>query len=158
MDITGVTFNFTKKVIYEGETASPEKPADGDRENKPKAAGDKKEEGGGDGKDKESISAFAYDMIKTGVQQTVSAVMSNVSGSPTLQIQLQAAQQVGGKIIAYTAAIASQNWAALGAMAISDTISFASKQAAYERDKAWSDYDLDQYRERRGYSTIRSRR
>lgn len=96
-------------------------------------------------------------MIKTGVQQTLSAVMSNVSGSPTLQIQIQAAQQVGGKIIAYTAAIASQNWAALATMAISDTISFASKQAAYERDKAWSGYDLDQYRERRGYSTLRNR-
>ena len=158
MDITGATFNFTKKVTDEGETASPEKPVDGDRENKPKAAGDKKKKGNGDGKDKESIGAFAYDMIKTGVQQTLSAVMSNVSGSPTLQIQLQAAQQVGGKIIAYTAAIASQNWAALATMAISDTISFASKQAAYERDKAWSDYDLDQYRERRGYSTSRNRK
>ena len=158
MDITGATFNFTKKVTDGGETTSPEKPVDGDKENKPKAAGDKKKKGDGDGKDKESIGAFAYDMIKTGVQQTFSAVMSNVSGSPTLQIQLQAAQQVGGKIIAYTAAIASQNWAVLGAMAIADTISFASKQAAFERDKAWSDYDLDQYRERRGYSTLRNRK
>jgi hypothetical protein len=158
MDITGATFNFTKKVTDEGETASPEKPVDGDRENKPKAAGDKKKKGDGGGKDKESIGAFAYDMIKTGVQQTMSAVMSNVSGSPTLQIQLQAAQQIGGKIIAYTAAAATGNWAALATMAISDTISFASKQAAYERDKAWSDYDLEQYRERRGYSTARSRR
>ena len=156
MDITGATFNFTKKVTDEGETASPEKPVDGDKENKPKAAGDKKKRD--EGKNKESIGAFAYDMIKTGVQQTLSAVMSNVSGSPTLQIQLQAAQQVGGKIIAYTAAIASQNWAALATMAISDTISFASKQAAFERDKAWSDYDLDQYRERRGYSTLRNRK
>lgn len=157
MDITGATFNFTKKVTDEGETASPEKPVDSDRENKPKAAGDKKKKGDGDGKDKESIGAFAYDMIKTGVQQTLSAVMSNVSGSPTLQIQLQAAQQVGGKIIAYTAAVVSQNWAAVAAMTISDTISFASKQAAYERDKAWSDYDLDQYRERRGNTARRNR-
>ena len=158
MDITGATFNFTKKVTDEGETASPEKPVDGDRENKPKAAGDKKKQGDGDGKNKGSISAFAYDMIKAGVQQTLSAVTSNVSGSPTLQIQLQAAQQVGGKIIAYTAAIASQNWAALATMAVSDTVSFVSKQAAFERDKAWSDYDLDQYRERRGYSTLRNRK
>lgn len=158
MDITGATFNFTKKVTDEGETASPEKPVDGDRENKPKAAGDKKKKGDGDGKDKESIGAFTYDMIKTGIQQTMSSVMSNVSGSPTLQIQLQAAQQVGGKIIAYTVAVASQNWAALGAMAISDTISFVSNRSAFERDKAWSDYDLDQYRERRGYSTLRNRK
>ena len=158
MDITGATFNFTKKVTDEGETASPEKPVDGDKENKPKAAGDKKKKGDGDGKDKESIGAFAYDMIKTGVQQTVSAVMSNVSGSPTLQIQLQAAQQVGGKIIAYTAAIASQNWAALATMVIFDAVSYTSKQAAFKRDKAWSDYDLDQYRERRGYSTLRNRK
>ena len=158
MDITGATFNFTKKVTDEGETASPEKPVDGDREKKPKTAGDNSKRDGGKGSLKNSIGAFAYDMIKTGVQQTLSAVMSNVSGSPTLQIQLQAAQQVGGKIIAYTAAIASQNWAALATMAISDTISFASKQATYERDKAWSDYDLDQYRERRGYSTSRNRK
>ncbi len=157
MDITGATFNFTKKVTDEGETASPEKPVDGDRENKPKAAGDKKKKGDGKDSGKGAISAFAYDMIKSGVQQTLSAVMSNVSGSPTLQIQLQTAQQVGGKIIAYTTAIATQNWAALATMAISDTISFTSKQAAYERDKAWSDYDLEQYRERRGYLSSRSR-
>lgn len=158
MDITGATFNFTKKVTEEGETASPEKPVDGDRENKPKAAGDKKKKDDGDGKDKESIGAFAYDMIKTGVQQTLSAVMSNVSGSPTLQIQLQAAQQVGGKIIKYTTAAATGNWAAVALMAVSDTISYVSKQAEYSRDKAWSDFDLDQYRERRGYSTARNRK
>lgn len=155
MDITGATFNFTKKVMDEGETSSPEKPVDGDKEKKPKdAGGDEKKKG----KDKNSISAFTYDMVKTGVLQTVSAVMSNVSGSPTLQIQLQAAQQIGGKIIAYTTAAATGNLATLATMAISDSISFAAKQAAYERDKAWSDYDLDQYRERRGYSTTRSRR
>lgn len=158
MDITGATFNFTKKVTDEVEPVSPEKPVDEDKEKTPKTAGDKKKKVDGGGKDKESIGAFAYDMIKTGVKQTLSAVMSNVSGSPTLQIQLQAAQQVGGKIIAYTTAIASQNWAALATMAISDTVSFFSKQAAYERDKAWSDYDLDQYRERRGYSTLRNRK
>ncbi|MBE5747981.1 MAG: hypothetical protein E7352_07410 [Clostridiales bacterium] len=158
MNITGATFNFTKKVTEEDENSSPEKPVDGDRENKPKAAGDKKKQGDGDGKNKGSISAFAYDMIKAGVQQTLSAVTSNVSGSPTLQIQLQAAQQVGGKIIAYTAAIASKNWVALGVTAMSDAISIVSKNSAYMRDKAWSDYDLDQYRERRGYSTLRNRK
>ena len=158
MDITGATFNFTKKVTDEGETASPEKPVDGDREKKPKTAGDNSKRDSGKGNLKNAIGAFAYDMIKTGVQQTLSTVMSNVSGSPTLQIQLQAAQQVGGKIIAYTAAIASQNWAALSTMAISDTISFASKQAAFDRDKAWSDYDLEEYRERRGYSNNRLRK
>ena len=155
MDITGATFNFTKKVTDDGETVSPEKPVDRDRENKPKVSGDKNKSG--DNK-KSSVGAFAYDMIKTGVQQTLSAVISNVSGSPTLQIQLQAAQQVGGKIIAYTAAIATQNWVALGAMAISDVVSYASKQAEFKREKAWSDYDLDQYRERRGYSNLRNRR
>ncbi len=158
MDITGATFNFTKKVMDEGETASPEKPVDGDRENKPKSAGDKKKKDKDKDKDKESLSAFAYDMIKTGVQQTLSAVMSNVSGSPTLQIQLQAAQQIGGKIIAYTTAAATGNWAAVATMAVADSISFASKKAAFERDKAWSDYDLAQYRERRGYSNLRNRK
>lgn len=154
MEITGATFYFTKKVTDEGETSSPEKPVDGDKEKKPKPAGDNKDKN----KEKSSIGAFAYDMIKTGVQQTMSAVMSNVSGSPTLQIQLQAAQQIGGKIIAYTAAAATGNWAALTAMAISDTISYGAKQAEFRRDKAWSDYDLEQYRDRRGYSTARSRR
>lgn len=155
MDITGATFNFTKKVTDEGETSSPEKPVDGDRENKPKSAGEnnsKKSE------QKNSVGAFAYDMIKTGVQQTISAVMSNVSGSPTLQIQLQAAQQVGGKIIAYTAAVATGNWAALATMAISDMVSYTAKEKAFNRDKAWSDYDLDQYRDRRGYSSARNRK
>ncbi len=156
MDITGTTFNFSKTVVTEEERlASPEKPVDGDKEKKPKASGDKNKSG--DDK-KSSVGAFAYDMIKTGVQQTVGAVLSNVSGSPTLQVQLNAAQQIGGKAIAYTMAIATQNWVALGAMAISDVVSYASKQAEFKREKAWSDYDLDQYRERRGYSNLRNRR
>lgn len=155
MDITGATFNFTKKVTDEGETASPEKPIDRDREQKPKSSGDKKSQ---KDEQKNNIGAFAYDMIKTGVQQTVSAVTSSVSGSPTLQIQLQAAQQIGGKIIQYTAAIATGNWAAVATMAISDSISYKAQKAEYKRNVAWAEYDLDQYRERRGYSTLRNRR
>lgn len=159
MDITGTTFHFTQKVTEEENTSSPENPADGDKEKSPKAAGDRNKKGGQDDKDKKNgIGAFAYDMIKTGIQQTLSAVTSSVSGSPTLQIQLQAAQQVGGKIIAYTTAAVSGNWAALATMAITDVISYGTKKAAFERDKAWSDYDLEQYRERRGYSTMRSRK
>lgn len=159
MEITGATFYFTKKSGGEGETISPEKPADDDKEKKPRVAGDKKTNSNKEeGKDKTTIGVFAYDMIKTGVQQTIEAVTANVSGSPTLQIQIQAAKQVGGKIIAYTAAVVSRNWAALATMAFSDAISFVSKQAVYERDKAWTDYNLDQYRERRGYSTLRNRR
>lgn len=158
MDITGATFNFTKTVTNEERVSTPENPVDDDKEKKPKSAGDKKKNANGSGENKNAIGAFAYDMIKTGVQQTMSAVMSNVSGSPTLQVQLQAAQQIGGKIIAYTAAVATGNWAAVATMAISDITSYAAKQAEFKRDKAWSDYDLDQYRERRGYSTARSRR
>lgn len=156
MEITGATFNFTKNITGESESSAPEKPVDQDKEKKPKAAGEKKPDG--TGKEKNAITAFAYDMIKTSIQQTMSTVLSNVSGSPTLQIQLQAAQQVGGKIIAYTGAIASGNWAALGTMAITDIISYGSKRAAFEREKAWSDFDIDQYRERRGYSTLRNRK
>ena len=37
-------------------------------------------------------------------------------------------------------------------------ISYGAKQAAFRRDKAWSDYDLEQSRERRGYSTLRNRK
>lgn len=157
MDITGATFNFTKTVTGDGENSSPEKPVDGDKEKIPKTAGDNKKKDG-ESEKKSSISAFAYDMIKTGVQQTISAVMSNVSGSATLQVQLQTAQQIGGKVIAYTTAMATGNFVALATMAVSDTISSISKHAQFNRDKAWSDYDLEQYRERRGYSTMRNRR
>ena len=153
MEITGATYNFTKKVVSEGEKTTPEKPTDEDKEKTPKTAGDDEQK-----KDKgNALTAFAYDMIKQGLTQTVSAVMSSVSASPTLQIQLQTAQQVGGKLIAYTTAVASQNWAAVGSMALSDTVSFVSKTANFERNKAWSDYDLDQYRERRGYASARNR-
>lgn len=157
MDITGATFNFTKKVEDEEKSSSPENPVDVDRENKPKTPddkGNKKEDGG---KDKKAA-ALAYDMIKTGVVQTVSSVMSNVKGSPTLQIQLQAAQQIGGKVLSYVAAAATGNWAAVATMAISDVISYSAKKEAFNRDQAWADYDLDQYRERRGYSTLRNRK
>ena len=97
-------------------------------------------------------------MLKTSAKQTISAVLSNATGSPTLQVQLQAAQQVGGKIIAYTAAVASGNWAAVATMAISDAVSYGSKVFNFEKDKAWSDYSLEQYNERRGYSLSRNRR
>lgn len=158
MDITGATFNFTKTVNGDGENSSPEKPVDGDKEKTPKVAGDNKKNEESSGDKKNSITAFAYDLIKTGMKQTVSAVMSNVSGSATLQVQLQAAQQIGGKVIAYTAAIATGNWAAAAIMGVSDMISGISKRAEFERNKAWSDYDIEQYRERRGYSTMRNRR
>lgn len=158
MEITGATFNFTKTVTEEGESASPEKPADNDKEKKPKVAGEDGKSGDKKKKDKNSLSAFAFDLIKTSVQQTMAAVTANISGSPTLQVQIQAAQQIGGKIIAYTAAIATKEWAALAIMAVSDVISVVSKPVKYNQDKAWSDYDLDQYRERRGYSTLRNRK
>lgn len=154
MNITGATFNFTKKVMEEGETLSPENPIDSDKEQKPKSAGEKT----GKNKEKSNISAFAYDMLKTSAKQTISAVLSNATGSPTLQVQLQAAQQVGGKIIAYTAAVASGNWAAVATMAISDAVSYGSKVFNFEKDKAWSDYSIEQYNERRGYSLSRNRR
>lgn len=153
MEITGATYNFTKKVVSEGENAAPEKPKDESNEKQPKTAGEsEKDKGKGN-----ALSAFAYDMIKQGITQTISGVMANASASPTLQIQLQAAQQVGGKLISYTAAVASQNWAAVGAMAISDASAFVSKTVNFSKDKAWSDYDLEMYRERRGYSSSRNR-
>lgn len=153
MEITGATYNFTKKVVSEDENAAPENPKDENKEKQPKTAGDgKKENSKGN-----VLSAFAYDMIKQGVTQTISTVMSNANASPTLQIQLQAAQQVGGKLIAYTTAVVSQNWAAVGAMAISDAVAFGNKTFNFAKDKAWSDYDIEQYRERRGYSVSRNR-
>ena len=153
MEITGATYNFTKKVVSEDENAAPEKPKDENKEKQPKTAGEgEKDKGKGN-----ALSAFAYDMIKQGVTQTISTVMSNANASPTLQIQLQAAQQVGGKLIAYTTAVVSQNWAAVGAMAISDVSSFGNKILNYSKDRAWSDYDLAQYSERRGYAVSRNR-
>lgn len=162
MDITGATFNFTKKVTDEEKNASPENPIDADRENKPKTPNDSGEQKEGKKKEKGNISAIAYDWVKTSVTQTVSAVMSNVQGSPTLQVQLQAAQQVGGKVLSYVAAAATQNWAALAVMAVSDVtsgvITHFTEKATFMRNQAWADYDLDQYRERRGYSTLRNRK
>ena len=157
MEITGATFNFTKKVAEGGKTATPENPTDNDKKEQPTTAGEEEKKSGGE-KGKNQIGAFAYDMVKTGVQQTLSAITSNVAGSSTLQIQLQSAQQVGGKIIAYTAAIATGNWAVAATMAVADITSYTSKQASFNRDKAWSDYDLDQYKTRRGYSTARNRK
>ena len=158
MEITGATFNFTKQVANGGGSqSSPEKPVDNDKAEKPTTAGEEEKKSGGE-KGKNQIGAFAYDMLKTGMQQTLSAITSQVAGSSTLQVQLQTAQQVSGKIIAYTAAIATGNWAVAATMAVADITSFASKQATYNREKAWSDYDLDQYRERRGYSTARNRK
>ena len=157
MEITGATFNFTKKVSDEEEGGTPESPVDVEKENKPKSAGEKKKKDGDSKESGKSISAFAYDMIKQGIQTTVSSVLSNVSGSPTLQVQLQTAQQVGGKIIAYTAAAATGNWAVLTMMAFSDAVSYISKTTEFNRQKAWSDYDIEQYQERRGYSSSRNR-
>ncbi len=157
MEITGATFNFTKTVNGgsggggSGNRATPEHPVD-EGSGKPAFPGDNMPE------EPDLKGAFVFDTIKKGVQNTMSALLSNVSGSPTLQVQLQAAQKIGGKIIAYGAAALTQNWVALTTMVIADLTTAFFDNANLTRDKAWATYSQEQYAERRGYSTARNRK
>ncbi len=157
MKVTGITFNFSKTVrhVEETENPTPEQPVDTGKEKKPKVAGENSKKS--KSKEKEGLGdAFVYDMIKTAVKTTISAVIQNVSGSPTLQVQLNGVSSAAMKGISYIMA-ASTNPALFAGMLITDTIQYGFQQAGYSRSVAWSDYDLEQYRELRGYSKKRSR-
>ena len=155
MKVTGATFNFNKTIVQEEESSTPEKPADTGKTKKPKVAGEKKEKT--EAQEKTSLKdAFVYDMIKTAVKTTVSAVIQNVSGSPTLQVQINGISSAATKGVAYITAAAT-NPALFAGMLVTDTIQYGFQQGAYNRSVAWSDYDLEQYREMRGYSKKRSR-
>ena len=155
MKITGATFKFYKTITYEEEAPTPEKPADSAKEKKPKVAGENAEKN--EEKKKASLKdAFCYDMIKTAIKTTISAALQNVSGSPTLQVQLNTMSSAATKGIAYITAAAT-NPALFAGMLITDTIQYGFQQGAYNRSVVWSDYDLEQYREMRRYSKKRSR-
>ena len=147
MEITGATFNFNKTVTEDEPASTPDKPTDGAKI-ETKVAGEK----GGKQNTKDFIN---LSMVTQTVKTAVNSAMQNVEGSQ-LSEQVSALQSIGSTVISSVFMAATNPYALVASLACMG-INYAFKQAKYSRDKAWSDYDLEEYRARRGYSNGRTR-
>lgn len=146
-DITGATFNFNKTVTEEEAASTPDKPADGAKV-ETKVAGEKK--GKQNTKDMINLS-----IVTQTLKTAVNSAMQNVEGAQ-LSEQASALQSIGSTVIS-SVFMAATNPYALVTMLACKGVSYAFKQDKYNRQKAWTDYDLEEYRARRGYSNSRTR-
>ncbi len=166
MSEQGAKFTFIKKVEVSDsvEKGSADKPVD--EKPKPKVSDNdsvskKNHPPASGGGDKESGSNFASVAMSTAlgfVRQTINETMSRVSGSASLTTQLKAA--AGGLADGITlGAMAFTSPVSAIATVVSMAISYGFAQADFNRSKAWSDYDLSEYRETLGASAYnRSRK
>ena len=147
MAITGATFNFNKTVTEEEPASTPDKPADGAKL-ETKIAGEKK----GSSNTNDFINlAVVTQSLKTAVNSAI----QNVEGSQ-LSEQISALQSIGGTLISSVFMAYSNPYALIANLACMG-INHAFKQAKYNQRRAWSDYDIEQYKEKRGYSNSRTR-
>lgn len=147
MAVTGATFNFNKTVTEEEPASTPDKPTDGAKI-ETKVAGEK----GGKQNTKDFIN---LSMVTQTVKTAVNSAIQNVESSQ-LSEQVSALQSIGSTVVSSVFMAATNPYALVASLACMG-INFAFKQDKYNRQKAWSDYDLEEYRERRGYSNSRTR-
>lgn len=155
MAVTGATFNFNKTVTSEERTASAEQPADNNAPSS-KIAGQKK--------DSQSLkNMIGVQQLQQVVKQGINAVLSNVEGSQT-QAQISALKQIGGGLVTgvtatLTAAMVNPVLGVVtGATQLASAgISYAEEEVKFQRDKAWTDYGIEEYKRQRGYSAMYSR-
>lgn len=146
-EITGATFNFNKTVTEDEPASTPDKPADGAKV-ETKVAGEKK--GKSNTKDFINLS-----IVTQAVKTAINSAISNVEGS-------QLSAQVGALQTGVTSAIsmihmAKTNPYALLTSLACEAISYKFKVEKYNRQKVWSDFELNEYRSHRGYSNSRTR-
>ncbi len=146
-EVTGATFNFNKTVTEDEPASTPDKPTDGAKV-ETKVAGEKK--GKQNTKDMINLS-----IVTQTVKTAINSALQNVEGS-RLSEQVSAMQSIASTTISSVFMAATNPYALLVSLACKG-ISYAFKQDKYNRQKAWSDYDLDEYRARRGYSNSRTR-
>ena len=140
MPVTGTTFNFNKTVTEEEPASTPDHPTDNAKIDT-KIAGEKK--GYSNVKDFINIST-----VMSTVKSAVNSALQNVEGS-RLSEQISAMQSIASTTISSVFMAATNPFALLATMAIQG-VNYALKMGEYSRSKAWQDYDLEEYNQRRG--------
>lgn len=147
MAVTGATFNFNKTVTVEEKPSTAAEPTDSSKLDT-KMAGEKK--GGSSTKE-----FLALSMVMNTVQSTVNTTLQNVEGT-RLSEQIGAMQSIATTTVALGFMAATNPYALVATLALKG-ISYGFKADKFNRDKAWQDYDISEYNDRRGYSIHRSR-
>ena len=147
MAITGATFNFNKTVTQEEAPSTPDQPTDGAKL-ETKVAGEKS--GKQNTKDMINLS-IVHQALKT----TISNAVQNVEGSQ-LSAQASALQSGVTSVVSMVFMAATNPYALLATIACQG-ISYAFKAEKFNRQKAWEEYDLEEYRAARGYSAATNR-
>lgn len=140
-EVTGATFNFNKTVTEEEPASTPDKPTDGAKV-ETKVAGEKK--GKQNTKDMINLS-----IVTQTVKTAINSALQNVEGS-RLSEQVSAMQSIASTAVS-SLFMAATNPYALVTMLACKGISYGFQVAKFNRQKAWSDYDLGEYNDRRGY-------
>lgn len=155
MNTTGTVFKFYKKVDG-GDSASktPERPKDDNKvEPENMSPGDKAE--GGETNLKSFVS---IEKIKDAAVKTIGNVTSSIRGSSYLQAQANAFNNgLNTSLSLVSTAIAAGPYAALSAAGIAAAGEIYNQFVWFE-NKAWSDYDLEEYRQSRGIGSSLSGR
>lgn len=147
MDITGATFNFNKTVTEDEPASTPDKPTDGAKV-ETKVAGEKKDK-------QNTKDMINLSIVTQSIKTAINSAMQNVEGAQ-LSAQTSALQSIGGTVVSSVFMAATNPYALITSLACKG-ISYGFQVAKFNREKAWSDYDLNEYRERRGYSNGRTR-
>lgn len=146
-EITGATFNFNKTVTEDEPASTPDKPTDGAKV-ETKVAGEKK--------GKQNTKDFINLSIVTQTLKTaVNSAIQNVEGSQ-LSAQVGALQSIGSTVIS-SVFMAATNPYALITMLACKGVSYAFKMDKFNREIAWNNYSLKEYKSARGYSAAYSR-
>lgn len=144
MAITGATFNFTKKVSEEEQVSTASAPTDGNTP-KPDLAGE--------GKKKDNLRTIVGLQEARKVGSAIAQnIISNVEGTTT-QAQISALNS-GVSTVASVATTFAVNPILGLANLTAQGVSYVARQEKFNRDKAWTDYELEQYKQLRGYSSL----
>ncbi len=143
MEISGAKFNFNKHVSEDRRTS-----VNDGAKLETKIAGEKTD--GQNTKDMINLSMVTQ-ILKTAVNGTI----QNIEGAQ-LSEQVRALQTIGSTVISSVFMAATNPYALITTLACK-AISYGFQEAKFNRQKAWSDYDLDEYRAHRGYSNSRTR-
>lgn len=143
MEISGAKFNFNKHVSEDGRTS-----VNDGAKLETKIAGEKTD--GQNTKDMINLSMVTQ-ILKTAVNGTI----QNIEGAQ-LSEQVRALQTIGSTVISSVFMAATNPYALITTLACK-SISYVYNQDKINRQRAWDEYDVEEYNLRRGYSSSRTR-
>ena len=148
MAVTGATFNFNKTVTDEEKPSTAAEPRDNSKI-ETKVAGEKK--GSGNTQDFVNLS-----LLQQTMKSTIDTALQSVEGDSRMSQQVSAMQSITKTAISSVFMAATNPYALIATVAMQG-ISYAFKSDKFNRNKAWQDYDLQEYRSARGYTASRTR-